>query len=454
MTENIAETLQELTLTIMKTVQEGVSKGEFQPEKELAFRWKLQNFRYTDAGITQSQARGDYFTKESWFRASLKVLERIKQTNSYSNSHEQLRKTFGDDVKFTSGLETFADQVIHSCFYEPLTKDARINSLIANFLKDLRREPVKYGAEVELDGIVLRPETIELDFGITLRQPKIEDLEKEMPAYVPMAPNFLLPNPSAYLTIEFLGRAAREVQIKVERAITTLRLFRVGSVKYSSYRMYSDSVTDMMARGTLRSHNEEPALDKYVVTVEEATKLRKFWHAIADYLPPALFEFDQTKADHLTIAYTRYSDGLLQNGVIERRIANAMMGMESLYLKRGETQELAYRLGVRVGKLLCMLGFDHHEVKRNLSDAYRIRSLFAHGSQLSYKEKRKLELKYKTLKNLLVTVLDYLRISIIVAILLKKGKDELIDILDDSLIDNQKEDQLRSLLSSTKGVIG
>jgi len=77
------------------------------------------------------------------------------------------------------------------------------------------------GDPYPLDGIVLRPETIELDFGITLRQPKTEDLEKEMPAYVPMAPNFLLPNPSAYLTIEFLGRAAREVQIKVERAITT-----------------------------------------------------------------------------------------------------------------------------------------------------------------------------------------------------------------------------------------
>lgn len=454
MTENITETLQELTLTIMKTVQEGVSKGEFPPENELAFRWKIENFQYTDTGIRTSQARGDYLTKQSWIRASLRVLERTKQTNSYSNCYEQLCKTFGDDAKCTRDLETFAKRVIRSCFYESLTNDARIKSLMANFLRDLRGEPVKYGADVELDGIVLRPETIELDFGITLRQPKIEDLEKETPVFFPMAPDFFPPNPSAYLSIEFLGRAAREVQIKVERAITTLRLFRVGSVKYSSYRIYSDSVTDMMAGGTVTAGSRDPALDKYVVAVEDATRLRKFWQTIGEYLPPALFEFDQTKADHLTIAYTRYSDGLLQNGVIERRIANAIMGMESLYLKRSETQELAYRLGVRVGKLLRMLGFDHHEVKRNLSDAYRIRSLFAHGSQLSYKEKRKLELKYKDLKNLLVTVLDYLRISITVAIVLKRGKDELIDMLDDSLIDNQKEDQLRSLLSSTKDVIG
>lgn len=454
MTENISETLEELTLTIMKTIQEGISNREFQPENELAFRWKVENFRYTDAGITASRAHGDYLTKESWLRASLRVVERIKQTNSYSKSYEQLRKTFGDDAKCTRGLETFANRVIRSCFYESLTKDARIKSLIANFLKDLRGEPVKYGAEVELDGIVMRPQTIELDFGVTLRQPTIEDLEKETLAYLPMTRDSFVPNPSAYLRIEFLGRAARDIQAKVQHAITILRLFRVGSVKCSSYRMYSDSVMGMMAGGTLIAGARELALEKYLVTAEDASKLRKFWQTIGDYLPPALFEFDQTKADHLTIAYTRYSDGLLQNGVIERRIANAIMGMESLYLKGSETQELAYRLGVRVGKLLRMLGFDHHDVKKNLSDAYRIRSLFAHGSQLSYKEKRKLELKYKDLKNLLVTVPDYLRISITVAILLKKGKDELIDMLDDSLIDNQKEDQLRSLLSSTKELIG
>jgi len=100
-----------------------------------------------------------------------------------------------------------------------------------------------------------------------------------------------------------------------------------------------------------------------------------------------------------------------------------------------------------------MLGFDHHDVKRNLGEAYRVRNLFAHGSQLSYREKRRLELKYKDLKNLLLTVLNYLRVSIIVAIFLKKGKDELIDLLDDSLIDNQKGDQLSSWISSAKEVI-
>jgi hypothetical protein len=93
-------------------------------------------------------------------------------------------------------------------------------------------------------------------------------------------------------------------------------------------------------------------------------------------------------------------------------------------------------------------------VKKNIADAYRIRNLFAHGSQLSYKEKRKLELRYKDVKNLLLTVLGYLRISIVSAIFLRKGKDELIDLLDDSLVDNEREEQLCSWLSTVKELLG
>jgi hypothetical protein len=451
--ENITRTLADLAIAIRKAIQEGKLSGEFQPENELTFSWKLDHFQYTDNGLTDTRAHGDYLTRQSWFRASGKALERLKQTDAYSNTLEQLRKEFGNEEKRARDLENFANKVIRVYFSESQNADAQINSVITNFIKNLKGEPVRYGAEAELDGIILRPEEIELDFGITLRRPRIQDLEKETPAFFPALRQPFLPHPSAYLRIEFLGRAARDTQIKVQHAITILRLFRVGSVTCPSCSMYSDSVTDTMAGGTLTAGGRELALEKYLVTIEDVTKLKKFWETIASHLPSELFEFDQTKADHLTIAYTRYNDALLQNGVIEKRIANTIMGMESLYLKRSETQELAYRLGLRVGKVFRILGFEHREVKKNIADAYRIRNLFAHGSQLSYKEKRKLELRYKDLKNLLLTVLDYLRISIIAAVILRKGKDELIDLVDDSLIDDQMEELLSSWFSGTKELI-
>lgn len=453
MTENITKQLEVLATSIRKTIEEGKAKGEIEFENELNFRWKVDHFQYTDNGITKPRAHGDYITKQTWYRASTKILEQVEQTSVYSDTLEQLRKEYAQGEVCAGYLHSFARKVVHACFYAQENVDDQINSIITNFMRNLEGEPVMYGSEVELDGIVLRPETIEPAFGVTLRQPKIEDLEMERVAYVPDLRGPFLPSPSAYLRIAFLGRGAREVQLRIHQAIAIFRLFRVGSVKYTSYRMYSDSVTDQMAGGTMTAGSREFTLEKYLVTSEDEPKLKKFWEAIVNVLPPSLFEFEQTAADNIAIAYTRYSDALLQNGLIERRIANAIMGIEALYLKGGETQELVYRLCLRAGKLLRILGFDHHDVKKHIADAYRLRNLFAHGSQLSYKQRRRLDLKYKDLKNLLLTVLDYLRVSIISAILLRKPKDELIDILDDSLIDDQKQELLNSWLSYAKSVL-
>ena len=442
-----------LTVSIEEMIDKAKATGEIQAEEELQFRWKVDNFQYTDNGISGVKAHAEYPSKRIWFRASRKILEQVKQTAGYTSLVESLRPYYEEDKDPAVDAESFVQKVIDAFLNPPEKRGPQIDSIIINFLADLDEEPVKYGAEVELEGIILRSKSIDPAFGIELRQPRIEDLEKETPAYMPSIRSPFLPNPSAFLRIEFLGRGVREVQIRIYQAITILRLFRVGSVKYVSYRTFSDSVMDRMAGGILSAGARESALEKYLVTVDDEPKLRKFWQAIFNTLPSSLLEFEQTKADHVTIAYTRYSDALLQNGLTERRIANAIMGMESLYLKGGETQELVYRLCLRSSKLLRILGFDHHDVRRHLADAYRIRNLFAHGSQLGYKDRRKLDLKYKDLKNLLLTVLDYLRISIVSVILLRKGKDELIDILDDSLIDDQKQQLLSSWLSSAKDLL-
>ena len=79
---------------------------------------------------------------------------------------------------------------------------------------------------------------------------------------------------------------------------------------------------------------------------------------------------------------TNGSDALMQNGMIERSIANAIMGLEGLLLKSGgEVQELAHRLSNRTAKLLSNFKYDPLEVKKIVSDAYGARSLFVHGGQ-------------------------------------------------------------------------
>ena len=174
---------------------------------------------------------------------------------------------------------------------------------------------------------------------------------------------------------------------------------------------------------------------------------------IAKAIPPSFYETATSTTDHLTISFNRYSDALLLNGILERRIANSVMGLEALFLKGGEVQELVYRLSARIGKLFALLGFDQFEVKKRLGDAYRVRNLFVHGSQLSYKERKSLSAKYENLTKLLSSLLDYLRTSLVVMVLAKIGKEELIDRLDDSLIDGKSEDDLSQALAHVRDAI-
>jgi len=452
---NVIDALTQLALKIKKEIDEGISRNILQPEEEVHFRWKVNEFEYTKGGVTKSSASGEYIIKKFWFKATIKVAEDIKKSNEYSSTLKLLSNIFGKE-RVSFALERFVQKLTSDFFTRQKLSEEDIDLFVTTFLKDLKEEPLKYGAKVELDGIVILPERIEFKIGdtiIILRQTKIEDLEKEFPVYgFPMEP--YLKTPSAILNIEFLGRQANEIQLKVEQAIAILRLFKVGSVKYISYHMHSESITDVTASGTLTAREAVSALEKSQITEEDVQKLKKFWQVMIKALPLGFYELGEARLDHITIAYKRYCDALLQNGVLERRIANAVMGLESLFLKGGETQELIYRLSIRIAKIFSLLGYNSYKVKEIIRDAYKVRSLFVHGGHLSYREKRKLNDKYSDIRSFLLSLLDYLRISIIIMIFVKKEKEEFLDLIDDSLVDENKEKQLMNLLNSVKTFLG
>jgi hypothetical protein len=253
--------------------------------------------------------------------------------------------------------------------------------------------------------------------------------------------------------IEFLGRQTGEIQHKVEQAITILRLFKVGSVDDLSYTMQSESILDMMGGAVSFKSAPKSILEKSLIEEDDVKRLKTFWQTMVKVLPQGFYALGETKADHLLIAYSRYCDSLLQNGLSERRIANAVMGLESLFLKGSETQELVYRLGIRIAKVLSFLGCDPYKVREVVEDGYKIRSLFVHGSNLSYSKKKMLSSKYNDVKSFMKLLLDYLRISIILMILLNKEKEEFLDIVDDSFVDMNKNDQLNRLLKSSRDYV-
>jgi len=452
MTSGVFDVLKELALSVKRMMDDAISKNVIRPETTLCVRWRVEEFQYTEGGITKLNARGERITKPTWFGAAMTILEGVKQLPEYKLALEQLTDAFVDRDRLSQDLESFMNKFVLHYLNEQRYDKSSIDSLTSNFLKDLRKEPLRYGAHVELQGVVLKLEKTEIDFGVTLRAPKIEDLEKEIPLGVFTTHPEIGGNLSAILDIEFLGRAANEIATNVHRSVALLRLFKVGSVRYLSYRMFSDSITDIMASGTLTAGQTTQALEKYLLTSDDLPKLKEFWQVVGKSIPATFYELGQRKTDHLTIAYDRYTDALLHNGILERRVMNSIMGLEALFLKGGETQELAYRLGTRIGKLFALLGYDQYKVREIISEAYRVRNVFAHGSQLTYRHRKRLESCYGDIRNLLLQVLDYLRVSLIVMILASKPKDEFVDLLDDLLIDADREQELKQVVSLAKGV--
>jgi hypothetical protein len=451
-TDELQEALTRLALRLKEEVAEGLSKGRLESQETKVLVWKVDKFETTDSGIVPSSSSGVYASKREWWQAIISVLIGSHRFPEYKLTSEQLSRTFGK-TKADQAIEPFVTRIVQDLLNDPSLTEEQINETINTLIKGLHGDPLTYRATAGLVGIAINVERVEIDHGVSLRQPRNEDFEREVSPFSPPGMTPFAPYPTAILEVEILARGARELQLKIEHTIAMLRLFRVGSVSAPSYRLHSQSITDPFGSSGLSSSSTSMPIEKYFVPRQDTPKLRNFCRILAPIISPELYGFDVTEADHVTIAYRRYVDALMQNGLLERRIANSVMGLEALLLTGAEIQELVYRLSNRVGKLFAILGYDQYEVRQTIRDAYRVRNLFVHGSQLSYKEGKKLETKYKGVNNLLATVLNYVRVCLVVLIITKRGKEEFIDWLDDALIDRKRDEALGQVLQSTRDIV-
>jgi hypothetical protein len=437
---------------VKKIIQSEKENKTIQPEFEPYTHWDVTTFSYNDNGISFGK-QGTHLAKPVWRLAHTKISELIKSSEEYRKFKDFLEVEYKKEVKQRQ-LDFFISKIISKYLDNEESSEREIEKIVENYQNVLKDKPQKSGATVQLVGILLHPEIVELSHEIILRKPKKENFVTDIPLYS-FHTDFRTADPTAFLDIVMLSRRPNEIQETMMRAVTVLRLFRLGSVKYISYKMHSDSFSNFMG-GMTTSGDSGCALENYILKDDLVADLKIFFEKVSPILPPILFGSTTGKVNHTSIAYNRYSDSLLQSDMIERRIANAVMGLEALYFKpTGEQQELQYRLGIRVAKILGKLSYDPIKVKCSIKDAYAIRSIFLHGGHIGNSEKRKFEPRYNgDVKNLLLLILDYLRVSIIVSMTFHSNKDKFIDIIDRALIDDNSGEQLKDILYQAKDILG
>jgi len=454
---SLPETLGPLVEAIVAIANLGLSDGTVIPDERLWIHMEASKFENTEDGPDVGARSGTQVSKPDWLHAIQRLQVRVKADPIYDKSLDALKTQFpGHDSVIEGYLAKFVWRVLVIIVSDG-TDDAHaleFKSVCSRFLNDLADGPVTFLARVNLNGLVLAVPSVQVAVGITLRQPTREDIEIDTPSGWPVfGPSSIAQIPQAIAEIQHTGSRDQhvDVQRKVHHLISMLRLFGVGSVTYTTYELESDSVIGFFGgRAAFGSGVAPTARERYIVRLQDVPRLKTFWAGVSHALPTDIYDF-QKQITPITLAYDRYSDAVLYNGIVERRVANAVMGLEALLLV--EQQELSYRLGLRIAKALSLLGKNPLDVRRRIRHAYTIRSLFAHGGHLSAKEKGKLETKYGSMKAFVVPLFDCLRTLIIVMIMLHRDKEEVTNLLDDALIAPERHEALRQLLSPLESLV-
>ena len=444
--EELRKLLQRLAGDILRAVNEGRAKGTLQPDYMRCFRWKVTEFEYGDKGITKKSSTGEEFLKPFW--STNEVFQKVSKLKIYS----EIYKAVSEHYNLGEGqVNDYLHQLITRLAREYLEAKAKtvadVTKHVDSFLKDLNGEEQICGAKVQLRGLILQPNSIQLDGNVRLRKPNRKDFEIEEAADFPPLRGGFLESPTAFLHIGAYAKADTSsivLRNEIDRAVAILRLFRVGAIQDIQYSQTTDSIIGM-SRGTHTRGRLLGSADRYLITRRDVKGLKSLWTSMKGVrLPGSAYPEPQQESDELSIAYERYTDSL-DTHLLEKRISSAVMGLEALYLGGVEQQEMSYRLRLRVSKLLSLIGYDPNEVQEGIRDSYEVRSKYVHGGILHQKDKKKLETKYGDLSQFSKKIMDYLRASI-VALLKRPSKTSLIRKIDDSFLNGKQEEEIKKLI--------
>ena len=413
---------------------------------DFQFRWTVSGFTYDDSGVHVEGIVPAKETGEEWSVLHGSVLQyflklpRVLKLEKLISDNYQLPKNY----VFDGSLILFID----SAFKREWTS-AEIKETVSNALKHLKGEKFLCNATVELIGIILQEPSVDLGSGIKIRQTSKNDINENFPIY-PAQYDLSDQYPTAIMEVEMYAEHAIELKKRITHIISILRLFRVGSIRHRRFKIHSVMLDPWFGGGgiSMETLDKSCAAHTYLVRQSDKECLEKFFGSIEDNAKKMSNTLSK-KYKFATIAYDRYVD-CLKNSSADRKIADAVMGLESIFLQKNNG-ELSFRLSLRVACLMKILNEDQLKVRDTIKDAYTIRSKFVHGDCIGSKDEEKLA-KYGGRDAFIKKLLEILRIALVVSITMDMSKSDFIQILDKSLLEYCQE-EVNRVVSNAQNIL-
>lgn len=429
--------------------------GEYIKEKNITPPLRLY-IRYftTDLEISEMssshQGSSEIIQRPDWTVIIYNFLEeKIKSMPEFKQLTHSITKRYKKDIKQSArDLEVFIRRLLYENLKERLSDDLLIE-YASLFKSDLESAPIEHKHLHYLEGIFLKTDTVKINENVLIRKVRKEDVEFEKNIFdfqTPLSPYFYMP--SSILEINMTVHDARECYEYENRIFTSLRLYKLGSIYPKEGILTKKTIIRLPGPIRGRSTKDHRILKKYTLEESEIESFVNFVNIIEHKLN---FDGEDKKYRTLYISIERYNSALLEPIDIERKLMIAVMGLESLFTFEKDRGENAFKLSIRIAKLLGNLAFDTETVKKITEEAYSYRNKVVHGSYISI-EKR------KRINELLLHILNYLRIALIIFLLnCETGKNRILELIDKSMIDDSYNGKLKKLLETaikeSKGII-
>jgi len=442
-TKDLISLLFDLSKSVINKFSEYLSSEKIRIVKRLYSRNRVEEFNYSKSGSLFRSTTEHIARDELDFYTLHEFIKDLGKEDLYKRVKEVIVELYNaGEVQADFWLERFIEKLIDK-YYSGRLVYKELAYLINTFINEIEDNPIDWHIEVWLKGIFLEVPMIELEKGAVLRAPCKEDLEYDPSSRIPPPPTLTSMEapfiPDAIIEINKRLKIRPAIYPYKEKLIILLQLYKLCSVHEVGTRWFPQGVLSFAS--TTQKPERLQTTYKCVLNGDDAKRLPNFIKGLESHIP-----FDEKLGrilvdNYIGVALSRYQDGLLKPEPIPNKIAYAIFGLEALYLKGEERGELKQRLALRVARVLSKLNVDSSKnILDNVKRAYNIRSAFVHGEPLKSN-------RYQD-RNLLDRIAEYLRISLLLFMQVSIEKDKLIDLIDDSLIDEDSDRKLKQVIET------
>lgn len=346
----------------------------------------------------------------------------------------------------SSGNKDLLKRNLEYFIHEVLIKDGReelsdelLDEYIIDFLNQISGNPPETIVINYIHGIYLCTKQIELLSNTILKFYKDSDFE-EIGRYGALPYDYSLHEPNIIMKCRYTKKEKKLQNEFEEKIVKSLQLYRTGSILITHRLSFTKNMLDFhkleFEEKSKRWVQNSADFFVYQIEIEEKDELMKF---ISEIMPKLSLSKKNNYGQILTLAIERYQRGLLDEIEIDRKMLSVIMGFEPLLKKKSEKKDIGSRIASRISYILKFFNFNEEVVKRNFKKAYNYRNMISHGVFLKDKD-------FKGMVNLFPTLLNYLRIIIVVYLLEINNRNDFFINLKDSM--NNKSNILDKKLKS------